>query len=109
MLLTKPLHHRSNPPQLAPRNPQKQMMLYLKLQSPKKPIHQTQHSISKLPLLCVEENRGDGENRHVLKVGVVIEAVAREVMGVVSPFPPSDAYPPPTTSFFSDNENSNGE
>ena len=37
-----------------------------------------------------EELGGDCEHRDVLQIRIVIEAVAREVVRVVSPFPPRD-------------------
>jgi len=36
----------------------------------------------------VEELGGDGENRDVLQIWIVVEAVASEVMSIVRPFPP---------------------
>ncbi|KAI3411220.1 Cytochrome b5 heme-binding domain-containing protein [Psidium guajava] len=41
----------------------------------------------------IEEPGGDGEHRDVLEVGVVVEAVAGDVVGVVGPLPPRDADP----------------
>lgn len=40
-----------------------------------------------------EELGGEGEDGDVLHVGVVIEAVAREVVSVVGPLPPGDGDP----------------
>lgn len=38
----------------------------------------------------VEEFGGDGENRDVLHIWIVVEAVTGEVMSIVRPFPPRD-------------------
>ena len=41
----------------------------------------------------IEEPRGHGEDRHVLQIRVMIKAVAGNVVSIVSPLPPSNAYP----------------